>query len=300
MIATPNASVVCQDTTKVTRDEWLGMRRTGIGGSDAAAVCRVSPWSTPWSVWLDKTGTFPSTFVGNEATRWGTALEPLIADRFAEEHPEFQVVERPVLLRSDSHPHMIGNPDRFLIDERGRVGILEIKTTSAWLADEWEGEDLPLHAYFQALHYWHLVGAEFAFAAVLIGGQRYEERHVPWSADVVAEMLERQAEFWACVESGTPPRKMAADTEAVCERWPVDLSETVELDDEARRLIPDLRDAQSRAKFYDDSATAAKNELRDMLGDAKVGTLDGIPVVSWKSNATGSRVLRILKAAGSL
>jgi len=32
------------------------LRRTGIGGSDVAAVLKISPWTTPYQLWLQKTG----------------------------------------------------------------------------------------------------------------------------------------------------------------------------------------------------------------------------------------------------
>lgn len=40
------------------REEWLQWRRQGIGGSDAAAILGVSPWSTPYKVWMEKTSDY--------------------------------------------------------------------------------------------------------------------------------------------------------------------------------------------------------------------------------------------------
>ena len=39
-----------------SRDAWLAARRSGIGGSDIAAICGLSPYQTPYDVWLDKLG----------------------------------------------------------------------------------------------------------------------------------------------------------------------------------------------------------------------------------------------------
>ena len=38
----------------MTREEWLSARRTGIGGSDIAAILGLSPWRTPLDVYRDK------------------------------------------------------------------------------------------------------------------------------------------------------------------------------------------------------------------------------------------------------
>ena len=43
----------------MNRAEWLNWRRTGLGGSDIAAVLGLSKWRTPWDVWADKKGLLP-------------------------------------------------------------------------------------------------------------------------------------------------------------------------------------------------------------------------------------------------
>ena len=40
----------------VSNAEWLRLRKTGIGGSDAGAVCGVNPYSSAMKVFQDKTG----------------------------------------------------------------------------------------------------------------------------------------------------------------------------------------------------------------------------------------------------
>ena len=39
----------------VTRDDWLRLRKSGLGGSDAGAVCGLNPYSSPLQVFCDKT-----------------------------------------------------------------------------------------------------------------------------------------------------------------------------------------------------------------------------------------------------
>ena len=56
------------------RAAWLAERRSGIGGSDIAAILGLSPWKTAVDVWLDKTGQREDDTVGDaEAVRWGVA-----------------------------------------------------------------------------------------------------------------------------------------------------------------------------------------------------------------------------------
>ena len=67
-----------------SHDEWLTIRRNYIGGSDAGAVVGMNEWSSPLSVWADKTGSAPA-FSGNVSTRVGAYLEDLVAKLFMEE-----------------------------------------------------------------------------------------------------------------------------------------------------------------------------------------------------------------------
>ena len=42
-------------TKGMTREEWLKLRKTGIGGSDAGAICGLNPYSSPVKIYQDKT-----------------------------------------------------------------------------------------------------------------------------------------------------------------------------------------------------------------------------------------------------
>ena len=41
-------------TTGMSREEWLKLRKTGIGGSDAGAICGLDPYSSPMKFFWDK------------------------------------------------------------------------------------------------------------------------------------------------------------------------------------------------------------------------------------------------------
>ena len=50
-------------TEGLSREDWLKLRTTGIGGSDAGAILGLNKYSTPLSVYLAKKFIFVSTFV---------------------------------------------------------------------------------------------------------------------------------------------------------------------------------------------------------------------------------------------
>lgn len=71
-------------TQELSRDDWLAVRRTGIGGSDAAAAIGLNPYMSALELWLDKTGRAdglprPDPDDTTSPTYWGTLLEPIVA-----------------------------------------------------------------------------------------------------------------------------------------------------------------------------------------------------------------------------
>lgn len=77
--------------------EWLAYRREKRNASETAAVMGISPWSTPYRLWLEKTG--KATTTPNAAMRRGTALEP--AARAAYEDQTGLVMQPLVLQAGD-------------------------------------------------------------------------------------------------------------------------------------------------------------------------------------------------------
>ena len=47
------------NVSTISREEWLAWRRTGIGGSDAAAVIGLNPFRSRIEVYADKMGMMP-------------------------------------------------------------------------------------------------------------------------------------------------------------------------------------------------------------------------------------------------
>ena len=60
-------------------DEWLLWRKKGLGSSDAAVIMGVSPYLTPYQLWLEKTGEAENN-QDNDATWMGQVLEPEARD----------------------------------------------------------------------------------------------------------------------------------------------------------------------------------------------------------------------------
>ena len=59
---------VVVNTDVLTREDWLRYRRTGLGGSDAAAIMGVSPFCTKRDLYYDKRGI--TSAMDEEESNW--------------------------------------------------------------------------------------------------------------------------------------------------------------------------------------------------------------------------------------
>ena len=182
-------------------DEWLKLRSGYIGGSDAAAVVGLNRFSTPFSLWCEKTGkTLP--FGGNLATEVGSYLEEFVAKKFAEESGK-SVRRRNVSFVNDKYPWAIANIDREIV---GEDAGLEIKTTSALNLRSFKGGEYPDNYYVQCVHYLAVTERKKWYLAVLIGNSEFRIFEIERDEDEIAALMQAEKEFWELVTSGTPPR----------------------------------------------------------------------------------------------
>src|SRR5262245_52949583 len=68
----------------IDRAAWLEARRKGIGASEIAAVLGISPWESPFSLYWRKVNGWD--YEPSSEMEWGTRLEPVIAEKYANNH----------------------------------------------------------------------------------------------------------------------------------------------------------------------------------------------------------------------
>lgn len=122
---------VLVDTADLSREDWLDYRRLGIGGSDAAAIMGLSPFSTIRDLYFDKIGVTP--VIEEEEENWvakevGHRLEDLVAMIFAKK-TGLEVFPVRKMFRHPLYPFMLADvdyfirfPDTLIITELDRLG----------------------------------------------------------------------------------------------------------------------------------------------------------------------------------
>ena len=169
-----------------THGEWLEERKKSLGGSDIGAVLGMSEYSSPYTIWAEKTGKLPQ-FEGNEWTRLGNDLEGYVAQRFCEASG-LKVVNDNSTWRNDKYPHLHANIDRRVVGMKAGV---ECKLTSEFNATKYKNGEFPDRFYTQCVEYLAVTELERWFLAVLIYGKGikiYQMTRIP--DDVVPEWCE--------------------------------------------------------------------------------------------------------------
>lgn len=276
--------ITLASTRGISREQWLELRQCGIGGSDAPVVCGVSPYRTPLELWMEKTGE-AVTITGDDtspAMYWGTMLEDVVAREFGMRHPELMIRRRNAILQHPDHPWMLANIDRGIIDTVNGNGVLEVKTGSAYRAGEWDGDQVPDHYMLQVMHYLAVTGLQYAYLAVLLGGQNYLERRVDRDDALIADLIAIEQDFWRLVETRTPPPLdgTPASSAFLKRKYPEGNGESIDLPDEADTLVEQYQQAAYEVKASTQRRDEAQNRLCELLGENEVGTTKA-HVVRW-------------------
>lgn len=159
-------------------DEWLLARKNRIGGSDASCIVGMNPYKTNIELWEEKTGRRVAPDISNESyVKYGHDAEKYLRELFAIDYPQYQVLyEENNMWLNDKYPFAHASLDGWLIDEDGRNGVLEIKTTNilqSMQKEKWK-DRIPDNYFIQVLHY--LMVTEFEFA-ILKAQLKYEHNN---------------------------------------------------------------------------------------------------------------------------
>lgn len=188
----------------------MSTRLVTIGGSDAAAACRVDPYRSRLRLAAEKLGLIDPPHE-SEAMRWGRVLEPVIDDELTRRGFEVMPHPQDVTLTDDRgrKPWLTGRPDGYAV-LAGTRGLLERKTVSAYAHDG----TVPAHYACQVQHYLHLTGLPACLLAVLVGGQRLETHVLERDDRAIALILEREEELFTYLKRGKlPPADQGTEDE---------------------------------------------------------------------------------------
>jgi len=194
-------------TNDMSREEWLDVRKKGIGSSDAAAAVGLNPYKSQLELWLEKTGNdagLPKPDPNDETSPlyWGTLLEPIVAAHYTKRTGN-RVRRVNAVLQHPTHPWMLANIDREVLGDQA-VQILECKTAGLHGARLWE-TGVPEYVQLQVMHQLAVTGKEAADVAVLVCGQELRVHRIGRDERLIEDLVQIEREFWRRVETRTAP-----------------------------------------------------------------------------------------------
>lgn len=272
---------MAKSTLEMTHLEWLEKRTHSIGGSDASVILGLNKWKTPFELWLEKTGQSNLEDTAGEAAYFGNLLEDVVAKEF-EVRTGKRVRRNNFMMKHPEHPFITANIDRKVV---GEDALLECKTASAFLAKDWEGDEIPDSYIVQVQHYLGVTGYEHAYIAVLIGGQRFVWKDIERDDELIKMIFNAEVQFWNHHVLGDVPP--ALDGSSAAERFlkekyeKADPEKMIDLSFKYKEKLDNYRDIKSQIKTLQKLSKQTENEIKNELKDAETGFVQNYQV-DWK------------------
>jgi putative phage-type endonuclease len=284
-----------QERTKA----WYAERRRGVTASEIAAVLGLSPWCSPFTLFMRKTGMVEEQ-PDNEQMELGRELEAVVLRRFARRHPEL-LVTKGGLYRSKPRPWQLATPDGLAYDTdsliQGRYDptlltaaahpehnhpIAVVQAKYAVRSDGW-GEDgsdeIPLYYRCQVMWEMAVMNVGKAYVPRIDGNGKYHEHEVLFDVRDADIMDRRAVQFLERLRDGEPPPiDWSPSTTDTLKKIHCDLDD---VDAEVpERAVNAYHVFQALEKFAEKRKRQAENEIRAALGSAARGVVNGQKVLT--------------------
>lgn len=300
----PRPALRLVTTKAMPRDEWLAVRKGGIGSSDAAAAVGLNPYKSQLELWMEKTGrdgALPKIDPHDEESPayWGNILEPIAASHYSKRSGNRVRRINAVLQHPDPElPWMLANIDREIIGAAD-VQILECKTAGINGARLWK-EGVPEYVQLQVMHQLAVTGKQAADVAVLLGGQHLEIHRIERDERMIARLIELERKFWDYVVTDTPPPADGSDSadQALRCLYPADSGLVVDFSANPALAIAyvELKSVRHSIAQQEKRESQLKQTLQQAMGEATRAQFSS-GYITWKKakDSTALDVATLLK-----
>ncbi|RUP39034.1 MAG: YqaJ-like viral recombinase [Acinetobacter sp.] len=279
------------NTKQMNYQQWLEVRKQGIGSSDAATACGLNPYMSMLELWMIKTGRMQQNIedesAGYAPLYWGKQLEPLVAEYYSM-HTNNKVRRvNAVLQHPDEDKHfMLANLD-YAVVGNDEVQILECKTVGEYGAKLWR-DGVPLYVLCQVQHQLAVTGKQAAHICALICGHETKIFKVTRNETVIKYLINAERYFWECVEKDIPPDVDASESAAKALQllYPAhvplsttDLSEDVVANQDFEQLLKQRHLIEQHQASFDQ----LKHQIQAKMQDAERATFK-TGSVTWKKS----------------
>ena len=279
------------NTKELNYQQWLEVRKQGIGSSDAATACGLNPYMSMLELWMIKTGRVQQNIQdessGHAPLYWGKQLEPLVAEFYSMQANNKVRRVNAVLQHPDpDKAFMLANLDYSVVGSE-EVQILECKTAGEHGAKLWR-DGVPLYVLCQVQHQLAVTGKQAAHVCVLLCGHETKIFKVTRSESVIEHIIQAERYFWECVQKDTPPSVDASESaaKALQQLYPEHIPLSVEdlsQDETANLLFNKLVQTKNEIEQRQASFDQIKHEIQMLMKDAERATF-AAGSVTWKKS----------------
>lgn len=263
--------------------KWLEERRKGIGGSDVAAICGLSPWRTAFEVYQEKVGEAPASSEPNDAMKYGLMMEGVLRQWYSDETGLIVRLPKSIIVHP-VHEFMLANLDGLTEDR-----VVEIKTARS--SKDW-GEpgtdEIPVYYRTQVEHYLIVTGFELADVVVSFAGSMPVVYTVEADGELQEMLIEQELEFWRMVQERIPPDPVSYSD--MVARFRKSNGVAITADEFLVRQVKELIEVREDVKHLEKTEEQLKASIMGALGDAEI-LLDpgGLTLVTWKTSKPSKR-----------
>ena len=274
-------------TNDLNREQWLNVRKGGIGSSDAAAAVGLNPYKSQLELWMEKTGrddNLPKVDPYDESSPmyWGTLLEPIVAAHYTRRTGN-KVRRVNAVWQHPYQTWMLANLDREVMGAPD-VQILECKTAGINGARLWK-DGVPEYVQLQVMHQLAVTGHQAADVAVLIGGQELQVHRIERDEALISNLTELERQFWGYVERNEAPPADGSDSADLALRclYPKDGGQVLDLsqDLEMSAAFSDLLAVRQVLSTHTQLEAQLKQRIQQRMGEVSQAIFDGGDV-TWK------------------
>ena len=267
--------IPCTQGTK----EWLSIRKTGIGGSDAAAALGVSRYKSQYELYLDKINPAIESEEFNFDMERGKALEPVIRKWYSLNKGK-ELVAMNAILRSSEYPFMLAS-----LDAEPDNKIFEFKTSRSKEGWGEPGSDqIPQEYLIQVQHSLIVTGLPVADVAVSFFAGAPELYTIEANKELQEIIIEGERTFWEKVQNKIEP-DLATDDDIKIKYAQSKPGKTYSFSGGAA-TIKELKAFKSEADNAYERAEHLKKEVQNLMQDAEVLIDENDPSIilaTWKT-----------------
>lgn len=304
--------IVCEDIEAISNEEWLDLRRTGIGGSDAGTVYYGdSPFKTASDIARSKLSDEKEEVTAEKQFMfdYGHALEASILKYIGKKMGAMTFTDR-AMFRHPDYQYMLADCDGFGIMPDGEVVGFEIKTTNAYNIKEWRsgvwGEDAicPIDSYIiQMLHYMIVLGLKTYYLVVCFNNNASDicVIRLDYNEAMAQSLIQKEKEFWDNKEviAALPPKSCSKEKAKRYVDYCKKNSVTFENAD-CQKLAGEILDLQeqqaqlkSKLSAIEKQIEAKKTPILATMGDEKIVNFGDIQCIikTTKRNSWDTKLL---------